>query len=140
LVAWQRQIEQFLAQRLRLSLKADVKLRPLGDGIDFLGYVIRPTHTLARRRVVAHACEAFAAWEARHVHNGHICATPSALRALQATAASYAGHLKHASCHRLQNALHRRFAWLAIAATPRRFPARQEGRAVTLRFKEVDHD
>src|SRR5690606_1428471 len=60
---WQSEIEQFLARSLRLKLKDDIRLRPLTDGIDFLGYIVRPTHTLVRRRVVAHAQEAFSAWE-----------------------------------------------------------------------------
>src|SRR5690606_31635699 len=121
LEAWQADIERFLARELRLSLKADIRLRRLEAGIDFLGYVVRPSHTLARRRVVAHARQAFAAWEAHHVGGGRIHATPAELRAIQATAASYAGHLRHANSHRLQQQLRRRFPWLTTAARPRRF-------------------
>ncbi|HLF10173.1 MAG TPA: reverse transcriptase domain-containing protein, partial [Gammaproteobacteria bacterium] len=36
LASWQAQIEDFLRDRLRLKLKAEVKLRPLESGIDFL--------------------------------------------------------------------------------------------------------
>jgi RNA-directed DNA polymerase len=132
LLAWQAQIERFLASHLRLSLKADIRLRPLTDGIDFLGYVIRPTHTLARRRVVAHARQALAAWEGAHVAGGVIRATPADLRRVQSTAASYAGHLRHAASNRLQRALHRRFPWLVTASRPRRFHHRLEGRYVSI--------
>lgn len=58
LVEWQRQIEAFLTDTLDLRLKDEVKLRRLDDGLDFLGYVIYPTHTRVRRRVVAHLQEA----------------------------------------------------------------------------------
>ena len=135
LAEWQAAIEDFLGRRLRLSLKADTKLHRLEDGIDFLGYVIRPTHTLARRRVVTHARQAFADWEARHVQADRIDATPADLRALQATLASYRGHLRHAATHRLQNALLKRFRWLPTATRPRRFHHQMEGRRVSLRFR-----
>lgn len=55
LQAWLTQIERFLADKLRLQLKADIRLRPLTAGIDFLGYVVFPTHTRVRRRVISHA-------------------------------------------------------------------------------------
>src|SRR3546814_2682289 len=63
---------------------ADQRLQRLEDGIDFLGYVVRPTHTLVRRRVISHAREALARWEQAHVRPGHIHATPAQLRAMQA--------------------------------------------------------
>ena len=58
LETWLGQIERFLAESLKLSLKPDIRLRRLTDGLDFLGYIIRPTHTLVRPRVVAHARDA----------------------------------------------------------------------------------
>jgi RNA-directed DNA polymerase len=42
---WRNQIEDFLGKVLKLSLKDDIRLRPLTAGIDFLGYVVYPTHT-----------------------------------------------------------------------------------------------
>src|SRR5690606_167395 len=49
LEAWRLQIIEFLHAELGLELKADQKLRPLTDGCDFLGYIIRPTHLTVRR-------------------------------------------------------------------------------------------
>jgi retron-type reverse transcriptase len=50
---WQREIETFLRDRLGLSLNPRaMKLKPVSCGIDFLGYVVHPTHRLVRRRVV----------------------------------------------------------------------------------------
>ena len=134
LIAWQEQIERFIAAELQLSLKADIKLRPLHDGIDFLGYVVRPTHTLVRRRVVAHLRTALATWEAGHVDGSEIRATPAALRNVQATAASYAGHLKHANSQRLQASLHRRFKWLGTATRRRKFHYKLEGQPVAITY------
>ncbi|HVI60091.1 MAG TPA: RNA-directed DNA polymerase [Luteimonas sp.] len=110
--AWRRQIEAFLADRLRLSLKPDIRLRRLPDGIDFLGYVIRPTHTLVRRRVVAHATEKLVAIEALHVRHGRLRATRRQHEAARSVLASYAGHFQHANSHRLQQQLQVRFPWI----------------------------
>jgi RNA-directed DNA polymerase len=133
--AWRIEIERFIGLRLKLSLKADIRLRPLRDGIDFLGYVVRPTHTLVRPRVVAHAREALSAWEQLHVATRSIRATPADLRRVQATAASYAGHIRHANSHRLQLALQRRFPWLESATRSRRLHHRLEGRHISISCK-----
>ncbi len=52
LEGWEREISRFLAVRLRLQLNERRKLRPVSDGIDFLGYIVRPDYLLVRRRVV----------------------------------------------------------------------------------------
>jgi RNA-directed DNA polymerase len=137
LAAWHLEIEKFLASRLHLSLKADVRLRPLTDGIDFLGYVIRPTHTLVRRRVVSHAREALAAWGRRHVDGQTIHATPEALRVAGAVWGSYRGHLQHADSWRLERDFHRRFPWLAAATTPRSFPLELENHPLRIGYGEA---
>jgi hypothetical protein len=136
LTEWKARIIQFLADELRLALKEDAEPRPLGDGIDFLGYVVRPTHTTVRRRVVSHARAALAAWETAHVANGKVIGTPDDLRAVRAVWASYEGHLRHANSYRLQASLHRRFPWLATAARPRRFSLRLEGQQITIPVKK----
>jgi RNA-directed DNA polymerase len=135
LQAWQEQIEEFLRTELHLELKADIRLRRLTDGVDFLGYVIYPTHTLARQRVIGHARAAIAEWQGRHVRDNSIRATPQDLREIQCRLASYAGHLLHANSHRLAAALRHRHPWLATAAKPRRFAPRLEGRRITIRIK-----
>jgi len=57
LKGWEREIETFLDKTLLLKLNPKKRLRPVSDGIDFLGYIIRPSHLLVRRRVVG-ACAA----------------------------------------------------------------------------------
>ncbi|MGN6521318.1 MAG: RNA-directed DNA polymerase, partial [Dokdonella sp.] len=95
--AWRARIEAFLRDRLRLSLKADQRLRPLGDGVDFLGYVIFPTYTRVRPRVVRHAFEAVRAARRLHRHERS--------DRLRAVVASYLGHFEHANAHRLSERL-----------------------------------
>ncbi len=109
---WLVQITDFLRTELRLELKAEQKLRPLADGIDFLGYVVRPTHTLVRRRVVAHCRDKLARWERQHVRNGEITSNTDALDQVIAIYASYMGHFKHAASYQLRQGLIGRFPWL----------------------------
>ncbi|GAA0721603.1 RNA-directed DNA polymerase [Dokdonella soli] len=125
---WRDQIETFLRDRLRLKLKADQRLRSLTDGADFLGYVVFPTHTRVRTRVVRHARAALTEWAADHVRADAVRATPEDYRRLQSIAASYDGHFTHANAHRLSEQFNKRFPWLAAARTPRRFRLRDEGR------------
>ena len=133
LAAWQAQIETFLVERLQLRLKADIRLKPLTAGIDFLGYVVRPTHTLVRRRVVSHARAALAAWEQRHVRPSQIVATPAQLRNVGAVWASYLGHMGQANSRRLQAGLRRSFPWLASVAEPARtFALELEDQVLTI--------
>jgi RNA-directed DNA polymerase len=91
-----------------------------------------PTHSRVRRRVVQHARQALAAWEGAHVGARGLRGTPADFRALQSTWASYQGHFRHANARRLTMSLHRRFAWLASAARPRRIDHRLEGKTITI--------
>ncbi len=45
-------IQNYLFANLGLSLRADSKLKKNKAGLDFLGYIIKPSHTLVRKRVV----------------------------------------------------------------------------------------
>lgn len=107
LEAWRDQIAEFLHAELRLELKADQKLRPLAAGIDFLGYVVFPTHTVVRRRVIAHCRAKLAAFERRGD------TSEDALERLRAVWASYFAHFQHADSYRLRVRLFQRFPWLA---------------------------
>ena len=134
LLAWQHEIERFLQDELRLRLKPGARLRPLRAGIDFLGYVILPTHTRVRRRVVTHARSALAAWAVEHIRGGNVAqGTPEAFRRLRSVWGSYSGHFRHADAWRLQESLHGQFGWLGpLTANSRRFHPRQEGRRVRI--------
>ena len=57
LESWRESIAAFLKSRLELELRDAGKLRPVGDGIDFLGYIVRRDYRLVRRRVVGHLHE-----------------------------------------------------------------------------------
>lgn len=111
LADWHAAIIEFLRHELKLELKDGARLEPLTRGIDFLGYVLFPTHTVVRRRVVAHCRAKLAMCERRR--------TPAA--AVRSIWASYAGHFRHAATHRVVEQIFRRFRWLkpALSKTTR---------------------
>lgn len=135
---WKSQIEAFLHEKLKLSLKDDVRLRQLQSGIDFLGYVIAPTHTRVRRRVVSHARQRLAEIEALHVdlERGMITATPQQLRNAASVCASYFGHFDHANSYRLKQQLTKRYPWIGAITARRRFDHRIEGRQITIHWSK----
>ncbi|MDE2103242.1 MAG: reverse transcriptase [Patescibacteria group bacterium] len=103
---WRKQIEAFLRTELRLELKSDQQLAPLHQGIDFLGYVVFPSHTAVRRRVVASAREKLYEWRRSR----------GTFEQLQSFWSSYVGHFAHANSRRLMADFVRRFPWLARSA------------------------
>jgi hypothetical protein len=113
LETWQDQIAEFLGRQLHLGLKAEIRLRRLQDGLDFLGYVIRPTHTLVRPRVVAHAKATLEQIETDHVRAGQLQCSPEVAERVRAVLASYGGHFRHANAHHLTQQIVRRFPWCA---------------------------
>jgi len=121
LAAWERAIGRFLDERLRLRLNDRRKLRPVSDGIDFLGYIVRPDHVLVRRRVVGALRERLQRAERELVRLGMV--RPEAGRAVfpwpwplleqvRQWLGSYLAHFERASSHRLLAGLRRRFSWL----------------------------
>lgn len=130
LIEWRERITAFLDARLRLSLKTDQKLKPLASGTDFLGYIVRPTHSIVRRRVVHHAREKLTAWQRDHVRRGHLRGTPADFRELQSVWNSYVGHFSHAASGRLHRGFHQAFPWLRSASRRRAFDYQLEGAAV----------
>lgn len=117
LQAWKVQIETFVAQQLDLRLNPTrERLKPVGDGVDFLGYIVRPFYLLVRRRVVGHLREALAQSQRALVH-AHENGTEYRFEAhavdlLQARLASYLGHFRRASHQKLFHSIWQQHAWL----------------------------
>lgn len=111
---WREAIVSFLQQRLRLALRDEGKLAPISNGMDFLGYIVRPHYRLVRRRVVTHMQHRLQAYSKMIVqHNGQTYNfTPDTVNAVQATLASYYGHFRHAKSAKLRQAIFSRYPWL----------------------------
>jgi len=134
------EIKAFLWDKLRLKLNNRRKLCPVSDGIDFLGYIVRPDYLLVRRRVIG-ACYKrllnckFSTPECRTYSLAKIpecrtyslaeipeCRTYSlagvylwhqpTLEKVYNQLNSYLGHFRKAASFRLIKRLRRRFPWL----------------------------
>ncbi len=120
LALWRDQIAHFLQDHLGLTLRDAGRLLPIGNGIDFLGYVVRPHYRLVRQRVVGHLYDRLARHAQRIVPAGQtLVSPPAASDALWATLASYFGHFQHAQSRRLQAevlATHPRLAHILASA------------------------
>lgn len=110
--AWEQQIEHYLAEELELALKPERRLRPVTDGADFLGYIVRPRYRLVRRRVVGNLREKLAAFQHAHVSAHSLRLPPAQREQLRATLASYVGHFVHANSERLISQLFTDWPWL----------------------------
>jgi hypothetical protein len=97
LSAWRARIEEFLTNRLKLRLHPKRrKLLPISNGIDFLGYIIRPRYILVRQRVINNLKEKIRQFRQAKVKD---------FRKFHDMVASYLGHFKHANSYRLTNKL-----------------------------------
>ncbi len=117
LEAWQGEIASFLEQELNLRLHPRrTKLAPVSNGCDFLGYIVKRTHLLARRRTVQNCRERLRRYESLLVDkakNVTIYKYPEEVVAgLFATMMSYEGQFRHAASVRLWRSLFRDFPYL----------------------------
>ncbi len=89
---YQAKIEQFLAERLQLELHdGKTILRPISNGVDFLGYIVRPDYKLVRRRVLGNWRKKLQSYQSLKEYKDRWSSNRS-----------YFGHLKHANSRRLQ--------------------------------------
>jgi hypothetical protein len=118
LETWEEQISTFLNDNLQLQLNERRKLRPISDGIDFLGYIVRPDYLLVRRRVIGNLWErlirAEKTLDIKTYANGRIVYPyPWHLLAqIYQWLNAYLNHFNKASTHQLIQSLRRRFNWL----------------------------
>ncbi|MBM4467365.1 MAG: reverse transcriptase [Chloroflexi bacterium] len=118
---WEGEIREFLLNELRLTLNDRKRLRPVSDGIDFLGYIVRPNYLLVRRRVVGACYERLARAESALIEQGltmddgarRVYPWPwPVVEAVYQWLNSYLGHFRKAASYHLVERLRRRFPWL----------------------------
>ena len=112
-------VVRFLAENLRLELNPKrARSGRVADGIDFLGYIVRPHYCLVRRRTVNNLKARLRAFEQELVERlpgRTVYLYPEErLEALLATVNAYFAHFAHAASHRLRKSLLERFPFLAV--------------------------
>ncbi len=112
-----KRIQLFLAKRLKLELNQSLqKLLPLSNGIDFLGYVVRPKYVLCRRRVVDNLKARLTVFKEKLIvlKNGvlHIYFSKKVVEELYLCLNSYFAHFYHANTFKLISKLFEHHSWL----------------------------
>lgn len=114
---WKMNIAEFLKNSLKLELNPNRQIvRPISNGINFLGYIIRPSHLYVRRRTI-NRCK-LSVWNQTkqmqqikcNKHSIEFC--PENYEKLYRTLSSYFGAFSHASCHKLIQSLLNKFTVL----------------------------
>jgi len=110
-------IQSHLKTNLRLVLnERSTKIQPISNGINFLGYIVKPEYMLCRNRVINNLKEKLSIFEKLLVSKENeilrINNDDSAVSSLFSTMNSYLGHFKHANSNRLIDKLFNRYSWL----------------------------
>lgn len=111
---WRSAIVRFLSDKLALCLRDEGILAPVSQGMDFLGYILRPDYLLVRQRVVSHLYDKLVALRKQWLHaDGSLHCSPEDAEHLHAMLASYWGHFVHAQSRNIRQAVLRNHPWLA---------------------------
>ena len=106
-------IEAFAWERLRLRMHPNKQfIRPSGDGVEFLGYVVRADYVLMRRRVVGtwrHKLDQQRLLRSRERRCGVTCDQSPSLARARLLCASYGAHAKWGNCRSLVERIHQQY-------------------------------
>ena len=113
---WQHQIEVFLQAKLALKFKPEFFLKPINNGIDFLGYIIYPHYKLVRRRVINNFYQKLKNWyqqNTKQLTQGVLfILNKDNSTQIKSLFASYLGHFKHAKHDKVLLEKIKQFPWL----------------------------
>jgi retron-type reverse transcriptase len=106
LINIKQKVEDYLYQNLGLSLRDDTKLKSVNDGLDFLGYIIRPAYILTRQRVINNFRKKKSIFYQKYEDTKYIKPlSKDILENYKQVKASFYGHIKHSNSHRLKQKL-----------------------------------
>jgi len=116
---WTEEIGTFLKNTLKLELHPNRRIiRPVSNGIDFVGYIVRPSHLYIRKRVAEKCNTAITDQTKGMMKRRNDCVSmvfmPEACDKLYCTLNSYLGAYSHASCHRLVQSIFHKNVLLRI--------------------------
>ena len=117
LSVWRNKIEEFLETKLSLSLNPKVEqLRPVSNGIDFIGYIVRAKYILVRRRVINNCKSKLRQAGNKEVElkNGikMVKFSPEIVKKVNEITASYWAHFNYANSYKLKNSLLKKFEFI----------------------------
>jgi len=106
LESWKNEIEGYLLRELSLALRDDLRLRKNSDGLDFLGYIVRPHYMLSRQRVVQNFKQKKAHYLQKYENQKGTMGLEE-IKKFLSVQASFMGHIKHANSYNLQEKIGR---------------------------------
>lgn len=99
-------LRAFLADKLKLELHPrKITIRPLTQGVDFLGYVLLEQHTVLRTKTKRRMLRKM------QIRHNELFAGKISSEVLNQTLQSYLGTLQHANAHQLSEEIKNRFMW-----------------------------
>ncbi len=100
LIKAKKSIKEYLFKNLSLTLREDSKLKRVENGLDFLGYIVRPNYILVRKRVVNNFKYKKARYLDRYERlNGKM--SLEEIKRFLSVQASFTGHCSHANSYSL---------------------------------------
>jgi len=98
---WRNEIDEFLGDKLKLRLHPKKQImQTVENGIDFLGFVVKPDYTLARRRIIKNLKEKL--WNFNRDSEKF---TEEKLNKALSAVNSYYGQLRHSNIFSLRRSL-----------------------------------
>lgn len=130
LAFWKGKIAEFVREKLKLEIHPEKqRIAPVPDGMDFLGYIVRPGYLLARKRVVRNFKNKMREIEKNTVKSGVLEFQPALIKSANAIVNSYMAHFNRAQSYRLKRALADKFGFIkefnrvSRLVTPHYFPS-----------------
>ncbi len=106
LVFWRKKIKDFVREKLKLEIHPEKqRIAPVSNGMDFLGYIVRPCYILVRKRVVRNFKNKMWAIGKIAVKDNILEFQPALVKKTNAVINSYMAHFSHANSYKLKNAL-----------------------------------
>jgi hypothetical protein len=111
LLNWFWRIKDFVESNLALNLKNKVNLLPISNGIDFLGYIIKPWSVFVRRRVLHNFKKKLLTANKELLENKLFFFEKNSMeeRSFRSSFSSYLGHFKHANNFKLKQQVIKEF-------------------------------
>jgi len=116
LLNWFWKIKDFVETHLLLNLKNKVNLLPLSNGIDFLGYIIKPWSVFVRRRVLHNFKNKLLMANKELLENKIFFFEKGSFedKAFRSSFSSYLGHFKHANNFKLKQQVIKEFPFTKL--------------------------
>lgn len=113
---YQKEIKEFLKNKLKLELKQLVKLQPVSNGINFIGYIIKNPYLLPRNRNINNLIQTIKKHEKEciEINKNKSILNYEKIPKLCQSLNSFFGHIKYSKCKKLMQEIYQKYFFLNI--------------------------